>query len=159
MLRAFLPVTLGLVLAGCGAVPPVPSELGGLALAHSTRGAEALTEIGRLHGKSIAAGDAFVAHYERDGAVAMLYVSSAWVGPIARRQMSRMVDGIERGRANAEGHFFHLKRREHDGVTLYSTLGLGQIHYFYRRGATVVWLAADPAVAQRALADTLRVVR
>ena len=70
-----------------------------------------------------------------------------------------MVDGIERGRANAEGRFVHLRAREQDGLTLYSALGLGQVHYFYRSGATVVWLATDPPVARQALADTLRLIR
>ncbi|MBI1734565.1 MAG: TlpA family protein disulfide reductase [Candidatus Rokubacteria bacterium] len=45
----------------------------------------------------------------------------------------------------------------HAGV--YSALGLGQVHCFYRSGATVVWLAADPPVARQALGDTLRLVR
>jgi hypothetical protein len=78
---------------------------------------------------------------------------------MARWQLSRMVKGIRKGEANAEGQFFHLKAREQDGVALYSALGLGQIHYFYRSGPLIVWLAADPSVAQAALADTVRLVR
>lgn len=157
--RGAVLVALALLLAGCADSPAIPPALAGLPQAHAVRGEEALREIGRLHGKSIASRDGFVAHYERDGAVAMLYVSRAYLGPIAGWQLSRMVEGIRRGSANAEGQFFHLKAREQDGLTLYSALGLGQVHYFYRSGAVIVWLAADPRVAREALADTIRLVR
>ena len=70
-----------------------------------------------------------------------------------------MGGGIQGGASNAEGRFTHLKAREQDGLTLYSALGLGQIHYFYRSGATIVWLAADPTVARQALADAVRLMR
>jgi hypothetical protein len=152
-------VVAGLLLAGCGAPPAIPPALAGLPRTHALQGSEALREIARLHGRSIRARDGFVAHYEQDGAVAMLYVSTAHLEPIARWQLSRMVDGIQRGRSNAEGQFSHLRAREREGLTLYSALGLGQVHYFYRSAGTIVWLAADPQVAERAVADTVRLVR
>lgn len=157
--RGWLLLTLALLLAGCAAPPAMPPALGGLPRTHALQGQEALQEINRLHGKSIPSRDGFVAHYERDGAVAMLYVTRAYLGPIARWQLSRMVNGIERGKANVEGRFTHLKAREQDGLTLYSALGLGQVHYFYRSGAMIVWLAADPQVARPALTDTIRLIR
>lgn len=152
-------VLLALLLAGCGAPPAVPLALGGLPRTHAVQGDDALREINRLHGRSIRARDGFVAHYERDGGVAMLYVSRAYLEPMARWQLSRMVEGIRRGESNAEGRFVHLKTRERDGLTLYSALGLGQVHYFYRSGRTIVWLATDPRVAEPALADAIRLVR
>jgi hypothetical protein len=152
-------VLLAAALAGCNAPPPVPSVLGGLPLTHALQGDDALSEVSRLHGKRVLARDGFVAHYERDGAVAMLYVSRAHLGVLARWQLSRMVKGIEQGQANAEGRFFHLKSRERDGLMLYSVLGLGQIHYFYQSGATIVWLAADPPIAGAALAEAIRFIR
>jgi hypothetical protein len=130
-----------------------------LPLTHSLQGDGALKEIGRLHGKRIMARDGFVAHYERDGPAAMLYVTLAHAGPVARWQLSRMVERIRSGVSNVEGRFTHLKAWEQDGLSIYSALGLGQVHYFYRTGATIVWLAADPSVARAAVADTIRVVR
>ena len=70
-----------------------------------------------------------------------------------------MVDGIGRGAANTEGRFTHLKARTEAGIPLYSALGLGQVHYFYRSGPAIVWLAADAEVAREALADTIRLIR
>lgn len=150
---------LALVLSACGASPAAPPAVAGLPLSHLLEGTEARAAINRLHGKAIPARDAFVAHYEQDGAVAMLYVTRAWITPLAWWQFLRMVKGIEAGGANREGRFTHLKAREQDGLTLYSALGLGQVHYFYRSDATIVWLAADPHVARAAMAETVRAVR
>jgi hypothetical protein len=150
---------LVLLLAACAVRPAIPPTLGGLPLTHTVQGRDALSEINRLHGKRIPSLDGFVAHYERDGAVAMLYVSQAYLGPVARWQLSRMVERIRNGAPNVEGQFSHLRTRERDGLTVYSALGLGQIHHFYRSGATIVWLAADPDIAQQAVADTIRLIR
>ena len=92
--RGWIFLALALLLAACAAPPPIPPALGGLPRTHALQGGDALREINRLHGKSIPSRDGFVAHYERDGAVAMLYVSRAYLGPIARWQLSRMVDGM-----------------------------------------------------------------
>ncbi len=153
------PLLALLLLAGCGAAPEIPPALAGLPLTHSARGAQALEDVARLHRRTIFARDGLVAHYERNGSVAMLYVTRAYVAPVAWWQFSKMVEGIERGTENAEGQFVHLKAREQDGLTVYSTVGLGQIHYFYRSGSAIVWLAADPGVARAALGEVLRSVR
>ena len=150
---------LVLALGACTSPPEPPLAVGGLPRTHLLDGQAARATIDRLHGRTIMTRDAFVAHYEDDGAVAMLYVSRALWWPLARWQFSKMVQGIGRGRASAEGRFTYLRAREQDGLTFYSALGLGQVHYFYRSGATIVWIAADPAVARRVLADTLRAIR
>ena len=64
---------LALLLAGGGAGGEPPKRLGDLQLLHASQGKEALQEINRLHGKEISAEDGYMAHYEKDGAVAMLY--------------------------------------------------------------------------------------
>src|SRR5574341_695590 len=94
-------VLLALLLAGCGAPPAVPLALGGLPRTHAVHGDDALREINRLHGRSIRVRDGFVGHYEQDGGVAMLYVSRAYLEPMARWQLSRMVEGIRRGESKA----------------------------------------------------------
>jgi len=158
-MRGLPAAVLLLFVSGCGAAPAVPPSLAGLPLTHALQGDEAVQQIGRLHGKKIPSRDGFVAHYERDGTTAMLYVSRAYLSPLAMWQLSRMVDGIHGKGSNAEGKFTHLGKREQDDVALHSALGLGQVHYFYRSGPTLVWLAADAEVASPALGDTLRQVR
>jgi len=120
-----------------------PEAVGALQLVHALRGKEALQAIDRLHGKGIAGTDGYVAHYERNGLVAMLYVSRPARSSMTGAQIERMAAGIRTGKTP----FSHLKSSERNGTTVYSALGEGQIHYFYRRGADVTWIAADPPVA------------
>ncbi len=57
----------------------------------------------------------------------------------------------------SNGPFTHLRESTRFGITVYSTLGQGQVHYYFRRGARVIWLAADPIIAQPALGDAVRI--
>jgi hypothetical protein len=143
----------GSVLAASGLV--VPGELAGLPLAHSQQGVEARGEIERLHGKSIPMKDGYVAHYGTQPPTAMLYVSQAREEKVARRQVEQMTARIQ----GSNGPFTHLRESTRFGMTVYSTLGQGQVHYYFRRGATVVWVAADPIIAQQALADAANKLR
>ncbi len=138
------------VLAASGLV--VPQELAGLPLAHSQQGIEARGEIERLHGKSIPIKDGYVAHYGTQPPTAMLYVSQAREEKVARQQVEQMTARIQ----GSNGPFTHLRESTGFGMTVYSTLGQGQVHYYFRRGATVVWVAADPIIAQQALADAAK---
>jgi hypothetical protein len=130
----------------------VPRELAGLPLAHSQQGVEARGEIERLHGKSIPMKDGYVAHYGTQPPTAMLYVSQAREEKVARQQVEQMTARIQ----GSNGPFTHLRESTRFGMTVYSTLGQGQVHYYFRRGATVVWVAADPIIAQQALADAAK---
>lgn len=127
-----------------------PKTVGALTLVHALRGEEALQAIDRLHGKGLAGTDGYVAHYERDGLVAMLYVSRPARSSMTDTQIERMAAGIRSGKTP----FTHLKSSERNGTTVFSALGEGQIHYFYRRGTDVIWIAADPSVA-REVVETL----
>jgi hypothetical protein len=159
MQRSILRIVLALLLL-VGFVPParaldVPQELAGLPLAHSQQGAAAQAEIEQLHGKPIPIKDGYVAHYGTQPPAAMLYVSQARDEKIAQQQVAQMTARIRA----SNGPFHHLRESTRFGLTVYSTLGQGQVHYYFRRGATVVWVAADPRIAQPALADTVRKLR
>lgn len=132
-----------------------PSSLDTLRLGHALRGDEARREIRRLHGKRIPFEDAVVAHYEGPAGVVMLYISEARDAITAQRQIEKMTELIR----NGGGPFTHLRERMHDGVAVFSTLGQGQVHYYFRLGTRVIWVAADAMVARRALADALRYYR
>lgn len=125
-----------------------PGSLGDLKLAHASQGKEALEEINRLHGKDINAKAGYVAHYEKQGTAAMVYLAEASSTDQAARQIGQMRARIQRG----DTPFSGLKTLTADGTTLYSVLGQGQTHYFYRQEANVLWLAADAAVAKQSLA-------
>ncbi len=149
-------IGLALVLLVGLAVPvsalEIPGILAGLPLAHSQKGAEARTAIEQLHGNRIPMADGFVAHYGTESPVAMLYVSRARDEKIAQQQVEVMTARIRA----SNGAFHHLRESTRFGLTVYSTLGEGQVHYYFRRGALVVWVAADPTIAQPALADAVK---
>jgi len=126
-----------------------PKALGDLKLLHALRGEEALQAINRLHGKEVAGKDSYVGHYEKNGSVAMLYLSRTSSSSQAARQLKQMGERIEKG----DTPFYHLKASKQGGITVYSALGQGQIHYFYRQDSDVIWLAADAPIAKQALAD------
>jgi hypothetical protein len=133
----------------------VPKELAGLPLSHSQQGSAARAEIEQLHGKSIPIKDGYVAHYGTQPPVAMLYVSRARDENVARQQVAQMTARIRA----SNGPFTHLRESTRFGLTVFSTLGQGQVHYYFRRGAMVVWVAADPTIAQPALADAVKTLR
>ena len=81
----------------------------------------------------------------------MLYLSQASSTAQAARQLKQMSDRIQKGGSP----FYHLKTSKQGKLTLYSALGQGQIHYFYQRGSSVVWLAVDPTVAKQSVAALL----
>jgi cytochrome c-type biogenesis protein CcmI len=125
-----------------------PGALGDLKLLHASRGKEALEEINRLHGKELGAKAGYVAHYEKEGAAAMIYLAEASSADEAARQVDQMRTRIQRG----DTPFSGLKTLTAGKTTLYSVLGQGQTHYFYRKEASVLWLAADAPVAKQSLA-------
>jgi hypothetical protein len=140
------------ILATPGPVEGFPDVLAGLPLTHRLDGADARLEIDRLHGKTIRVRAATVAHYERPGTVAMLYVSDAYLRFVAARQLQAMIDGMSKGESPSA-----LPREfQQAGQRIFWTLGQGQAHFYYRRGSKVIWLAADEQVAFPALAATLR---
>lgn len=145
---------LALLLAGYGAAVRAepPKSLGDLKLSHALQGKEALRDINRLHGKEVGAKDGYVAHYEKNGAVAMLYLAQASSTAQAARQLKQMSNRIQKG----DSPFYHLKTSRQGEITLYSALGQGQIHYFYQRDSSVLWLAVDAPVAKQALAALLK---
>jgi len=96
-----------------------------------------------------------VAHYGTQPPVAMLYVSRARDENVARQQVAQMTARIRA----SNGPFTHLRESTRFGLTVFSTLGQGQVHYYFRRGAMVVWVAADPTIAQPALADAVKTLR
>jgi hypothetical protein len=143
------------LLATPGPVEGITDVLAGLPLTHRLDGADAGLEIDRLHGKTIRVRAATVAHYERPGTVAMLYVSDAYLGFLAERQLQAMTDGMKKG----ESPFAPPRGFQQAGQKIFWTLGQGQAHFFYRLGSKIIWLAADGQVAFSALAATLRAVQ
>ncbi len=150
--RALAGVALALALAGglAQAAPRLPGRLAGLAATRVARGAEGIAEVRRLHGRGFPMESGTVAVFGRDAAT--LWVAEARSARAARVLVRDMAARIGEGRSP----FTPLPARSHRGREVHPLSGLGQRHFYFRSGARVVWLAADSARAETALAEALR---
>ncbi len=116
---------------------PFPEELAGLRLTQLTEGDEALRAIDRLHGKAIEGMvRGWIATYAAGSERALVWVAEAEGPTQAQELLTAMVRSMHGGEV-----FSPPRPGELDGLTYYSSTGMGMHHYFYGRGARVVWVA------------------
>ncbi len=124
---------------------PVPDRLSDLSLGERKSGATAADEIARLHGKAFPLAEAVVARYGPN-AEATLWVA----GTSNDVEAAALLEAMRGAIAGADSPFTALEPRLIDGDTVYPLRGMGQEHMYFRSGRLVVWLAADPDVAEAA---------
>jgi len=143
-------VTLGLrSVSDSGETTPAPAELAGHQLVQALVGAEAVTEVNRLHGKGLDIMDAWIGRYEGGG---MIWVAEAGSEENARQLLDDMVRGIENGDSPYQG----LTRNEFQGVSMYAVRDTSQHHFFYQMSTQVVWVATPPGTEEAFLSEALR---
>lgn len=129
----------------------LPPDLAGLPLVEASYGPEAVANVTRLHDQSFPLTSGAHGRYGRSGDKAMLWVT----GTPARLVATRMVGEMEAAIAEGSSPFQPVGTRQVNGHTIYELIGMGQRHYYFRSGTAVVWLAADDALADAALVETL----
>lgn len=135
---------------------PIPQKLADMRLTQSIKGADAISQISQLHRLNMELVDGIVAQYEGSG-VALSRQATLWIGMMdtakqAEQLINRMTESIQQGNNKTFGHFQRLNVK---GITVYSVLGMGQIHYYYWRGNRTVWIAIDTDIAQQALNEII----
>lgn len=125
-----------------------PQALAGEPLVASVRGPAALEEIARLHGRRLDAADALVARYAGGITVWISASPSSLNAAGLLFQMNRRLGG-------GTGVFAAPQTQQLSGRTVFTTTGLGQRHYYYQSGHTVVWLAAPAPLADDVLQTLL----
>lgn len=116
---------------------PFPEDLAGLRLTQLTEGDEALRAIDRLHGKAIEGMvRGWVATYVAGSERALIWVAEAGNPAQAQELLAAMVRSMHGGEV-----FSSPRPGEVDGLSYYTSTGLGMYHYFYARGDRVVWVA------------------
>jgi len=131
---------------------PLPQVVAGQPLWTADTGRQAAFEISRLHQQSFPLVSAAVGIYQGEYN-AQIWASGLSFGWMARRMEQAMRDGIL---ADPNLPFRLTDQREMEGRTVSILEGMGQQHFFFTSGRLVVWLAADPEIADQALRDTLR---
>lgn len=134
-----------------GAVVRLPQSIAGMELVQAIEGDEAAAIIDRLHHGTVSTRANAIGEYEGGGRSATYYVSLYDDSGQAVQAMEDMAAVMSGG-----GHgFSHLMKRTADGEEFYMALGQGQAHYFFARGAELVWLAVDMEVAEGAVKEVL----
>ncbi len=143
---------LGLVAYGFGRyvlAPPessssTPQYIGPMKLTSLVEGAEARSEINKLHGTEIRLENAFIAAYQPPygGDHLMVWVGEAESETAAEDLIKRMVEGIKRGGAG----YSNPRQIQVSGQNIWQTDGTGGNFYFYispEHANRVVWLSIE----------------
>lgn len=121
-------------------------------LLQEMRGDEATQLIDRLHGKGVSPEENHIAFYADAENGAVLYLSRYSDELEASSEEQKMARGIKAGNPV----FAKYRELSLGDQRVSRCVGMGQIHFFFARGAQLCWLSADPPVAQQALDDLLR---
>ncbi|HEY4723022.1 MAG TPA: hypothetical protein VII92_14310, partial [Anaerolineae bacterium] len=91
--------------------------------------------------------------YTNDQAKATLWVSKFASRAVAQQIVDAMRSKIAEGRSPFES----TGTQQVGSRLIYELDGLGQKHFYFQSNDLVIWLAVDPAMASRALTQTLEV--
>jgi hypothetical protein len=127
----------------------VPDVVAGARLVQKTVGPEAVAEVTRLHGKEFPLTSGAMATY--GNGTATLWVTGVPASPMAAEMVRAMTNKIAEGRSP----FRPMGTREIHVRAVYELGGMGQRHFYFQSGSLVIWLAADEAIAEKALMETL----
>ena len=145
-------VPLVLFTACSAADGPLPQSIGAMRLEKVQTGEEARREIDRLHGKQVQFQRGYIGTYVADNGSGQLWVSVHDSESEAVEAIEKMDRGMKQG--NQES-FYHFRKVMIEQRPVYLAVGMGKVHYFFQKGAKVVWLAVDPPLAKEAIRDTL----
>ncbi len=128
----------------------LPESLAGLRLENSTYGRTAVAEIVRLHNEEFPLTSGAAGSYGGNGEV-RLWVAGTESGISASKLVAAMRDAISVG----DSPFQPIDEISQEGRKIYNLTGMGLRHYYFRAGPLVVWLAAEPDLADQILEEVL----
>ncbi len=128
----------------------LPSDLAGYPLRAALYGEQAVADVSRLHGKQFPLSSGAVGMYGEFGEI------NLWAtGSIIETFASRMIDDMDQTIAESYSPFLPIGEINRAGRRIYELDGMGQRHFYFQAGNLVVWIAADPALADDVLQETL----
>ena len=129
----------------------LPAEIAGLPLTQKTSGEQAITEFEALHGKQFPVTSGFIGIYGSRQII-------LWVaGAESPDSAASMLDAMEMKIAAGNSPFTPTGQFEQEGRTVYALEGMGQSHCYFQSKKMVIWLAADPRLADRSIQQILEV--
>lgn len=129
----------------------LPKQLAGLPRTEYRTGAQSAAEFEKLHGKQFPLTSGAIGIYGENQII-------LWVGGTPLNIMaSKMVDAMREKIAVGNSPFTPMTEFDDNNRNVYMLEGMGQMHYYFQSKNLVIWLAADPAVADAAIQQTLEV--
>lgn len=129
----------------------LPNQVAGLRLTDSKSGEPAISEFTDLHGKSFPVTAGAVGIYGNREIT--LWVARTTSDSVARE----LTDAMQKRIAEGNSPFTPIKEINDRNRNVYALEGMGQRHYYFQSKNLVIWLAADPALAEKALQQILEV--
>ena len=129
----------------------LPAQVAGLDLTSSTSGESAISEFTSMHGKEFPVISGDIGYYG-DGRIT-LWVAGTSTDAVAAEMVSSMQDRIAEGNSP----FTPVNEIQNGNRTVYVLDGMEQKHYYFQSNHLVIWLAAQPSIAQEATQQILEV--
>ena len=129
----------------------LPNQLAGLSLTDLQEGTDAIAVITDLHGQEFPVDFGAVGIYgDRDVIV--------WIAGAASESIAaEMTDAMQQSIAEGNSPFTLIDEIDSRNRKVYALEGMGQRHYYFQSQNLVLWLAANPAFADKALQQILEV--
>ena len=129
----------------------LPNQLAELRMTDSKSGDQAISEFTDLHGKSFPVIYGAVSIYGNREIT--LWVAGTTSDSIAKE----LTDAMQKRIAEGNSPFTPINEIKQRNRKVYALEGMGQRHYYFQSQNLVIWLAADPALADEALQQILEV--
>jgi hypothetical protein len=129
----------------------LPDSIAGLKITNITTGDQAMADFENLHDKQFPVTSGSIGIYGNNEIT--LWAAGAPSETIASEMTNSMTEKIAKGNSP----FTPLEQITQGNRTIYVLEGMGQQHYYFQSNNLVIWLAVSPALADRALQQTLEV--
>jgi hypothetical protein len=129
----------------------LPNQLAGLQRTDYQTGAQAIAGFENLHGKQFPLISGAIGTYG-DQQI------TVWVaGTYSESSASFMVESMREKIAEGNSPFTPLTQTNDNDRLVYVLEGMGQKHFYFQSKNLVIWVAADPALADTVIQQTLEV--
>lgn len=129
----------------------LPNSIAGIHLSSSTTGAQAIKEVSSMHGKEFPIEFGEIGIYGNRELT--LWVAGAASDEVAAQMTIAMQEKIAKGNSP----FIPTNEIQNKDRKVYVLDGMGQRHYYFQSENLVIWLAANPSVADAAIQQILEV--
>ena len=129
----------------------LPESIAGLRLTSSTTGAQAIEDVSSMHGKE------FPIEFGEIGVYGNREITLWVAGAASSEVATQMTAAMQAKIAQGNSPFTPIDEIQNRDRKVFVLDGMGQRHYYFQSKNLVIWLAANPSVADAAIQQILEV--